>query len=252
MCGLHSHDSHETWRASAGFHLPHAGDRRNGGEPQMDGVVPVRSPGHRAARRGYTVFIRPREERILTLTPVQVFPCGPGAVSVTNSGVRPLTARPRPRSAPSWHLLVPRSASTSFTTLFRGDLLEGPILLPRIHAPNCSLAMLELTAASGRRSAGSALSFDKNAPNTPIASRERSDRSVPSLIMMPLSSTTRLTPCCLAPATTFFAQSEMTVPGSRRTLHHVVDRDRLEAVPVEEHPRAVDDAGAGLVLVLAC
>ena len=136
--------------------------------------------------------------------------------------------------------------------MFRGDLLEGPILLPRIHAPNCSLAMLELTAASGRRSAGSALSFDKNAPNTPIASRERSDRSVPSLIMMPLSSTTRLTPCCLAPATTFFAQSEMTVPGSRRTLHHVVDRDRLEAVPVEEHPRAVDDAGAGLVLVLAC
>ena len=117
--------------------------------------------------------------------------------------------------------------------VFRGDLLEGPILLPRIHAPNCSLAMLELTAASGRRSAGSALSFDKNAPNTPIASRERSDRSVPSLIMMPLSSTTRLTPCCLAPATTFFAQSEMTVPGSRRTLHHVVDRDRLEAVPVE-------------------
>src|SRR5439155_16744482 len=38
--------------------------------------------------------------------------------------------------------------------VFRGDLLEGPILLPRIHAPNCSLAMLELTAASGRRSAG--------------------------------------------------------------------------------------------------
>src|SRR5881409_2333524 len=63
--------------------------------------------------------------------------------------------------------------------------------------------------------------------HAPIASRERSDRSVPSLIMMPLSSTARLTPCCLAPATTFFAQSEMTVPGSRRTLHHVVDRDRL-------------------------